>query len=126
MKILLWGATLLLAVIWTVGIALLASVANWLAGAGDEVVGAVKMVAEWPVPPWASVWLDPALLDSVRAALTWSIDALATYAPWLFDMVGWLAPVLWVLWGLGMFLLLVAAVVGQVLLGRTQRSAERR
>lgn len=125
MKILLWGATLLLAVIWTVGIALLASVANWLAGSGDQVAGAVKMVAEWPVPPWASLWLDTAWLDSVRAALTWSIDALTTYAPWLFDMVGWLAPVLWVLWGLGMFLLLVLAAVGQVLLGRVQRPAVR-
>ncbi|OYU46706.1 MAG: hypothetical protein CFE44_00680 [Burkholderiales bacterium PBB4] len=120
MKIMLWGVTLLLAMVWTVGVALLASVANWLAGAGDQVVGAVQMVAEWPVPAWANVWMDPAWLDAVRAMLTVSIDAVATYAPWLFSALGWVAPLLWVLWGLGMFLLLVVAAVGQVLLGRVR------
>ena len=122
MKILLWATTLLLAMVWTVGIALVASVFNWLAGAGDQVVGAVQMVAEWPVPAWAAVWMDPAWLDGVRAALTWSIDSLVTYAPWAFAVLGWMAPVLWVLWGLGMFLLLVLAAVGQMLLNRVPPS----
>ena len=122
MKTLLWAISLLLAMVWTVGIALVASVFNWLAGAGDQVVGAVQMVAEWPVPAWAAVWMDPAWLDGVRAALTWSIDSLVTYAPWVFAVLGWMAPVLWVLWGLGMFLLLVLAAVGQMLLNRVPPS----
>ena len=123
MKILLWGVALLLAMVWTVGIALLASVANWLAGAGDQVVGAVQLVAEWPAPPWAALWMDPAWLDGVRAMLTWAIDSVAIYAPWLFAVLGWLAPLLWVLWGLGMFLLVVLAAVGQMLLGKVQPPA---
>ena len=122
MKTLLWAISLLLAMVWTVGIALVASVFNWLAGAGDQVVGAVQMVAEWPVPAWAAVWMDPAWLDGVRAALTWSIDSLVTYAPWAFAVLGWISPVLWVLWGLGMFLLLVLVAVGQMLLNRVPPS----
>ena len=122
MKFLLWGATLFVAMVWTVGIALVASVANWLAGAGDQVVGAVQTVAEWPAPAWAAVWMEPAWLDAVRSALTWTIDAASTYTPWLFSALGWVAPLLWVVWGLVMFLLLVAAAVGQVLLGRAPRS----
>ncbi|OYT92518.1 MAG: hypothetical protein CFE43_07680 [Burkholderiales bacterium PBB3] len=118
MKILLWVTVLLLAAVWTGGIALLASLANWLAGAGGQVVGAVQTVAEWPVPGWAAVWMDPAWLDGVRAVLTWTIDASATYAPWLFAALGWIAPLLWVLWGLGMAVLLGIAGVGHVLIGR--------
>ena len=123
MKILLWVTVVVLGMVWTGGIALLASVANWLAGAGDQVVGAVQTVAEWPVPAWASVWLDPAWLDGVRAALTWTIDASATYAPWLFEALGWIAPLLWVLWGLGMLVLLGVAGVGHVLIGRVPTPA---
>ena len=118
MKILLWAVTLLLAAVWTASFALLASAANWLAGAGDQMVGAVQMVAEWPAPAWAEVWVAPAWLDAVRAALTWAIDATATYAPWLFSVLGWVAPVLWAVCGLGLLLLLTIAVVGHVLIGR--------
>lgn len=121
MAILLWALALVLALVWTGGMALMASLANWLAGAGDQVVGAVQTVAEWPLPAWAQLWMDPAWVDAVRAALTWSIDATAAYAPWLFSAVGWLAPLLWAVWGLGMFLLLVATVVGHVLLRRAPR-----
>ncbi len=119
MKILLWGVTLLLAAVWTASIALLASAAKWLAGAGDQMVGAVQMVAEWPAPAWAEVWMAPAWLDALRAALTWAIDATATYAPWLFSALGWVVPVLWAVCGLGLLLLLVIAVVGHILIART-------
>ena len=118
MKFLLWGATLFVAVLWTLLVALTTSVANWLAGAGVPVVGAVQQVAEWPMPAWVALWLDPARVDGVRAMLTWTIDFVVNYAPWLFSALGWIAPLLWMLWGLGMFVLLLIAAVGQVLLGR--------
>ena len=118
MKILLWVAGLFMAAVWTAGFALLTSMAGWLAGAGNQVVGAVQSVAEWPVPAWAALWLAPTSLDSLRAVLTWSIDAITTYAPWLFSVLGWVAPLLWGVWGLGMFLLMVLVLVGHVLLGR--------
>lgn len=124
MKILLWSVALVFALVWTACIALLASVANWVAGAGDQVVGAAQRVAEWSAPAWAAVWMDLAWLDGVRAALTWTIDALTHYAPWLFGALGWVAPLLWGLWVLGMLVLLAVAAVGQVLLGRVPRSAE--
>ncbi len=118
MKILLWALALFLAVIWTLGIALGASVANWLAGSGDQLVGAVQMAAEWPVPAWASLWLDQAWMDSLRAIMTHSIDFVTAHMPWLFAILGWIAPILWVVWGLGMFLLLVLVAVALTLLGR--------
>ena len=118
MKLLLWGVTLFVAVLWTLLVALTASIVNWLAGSGAPVIGAAQQVAEWPLPPWASLWIDPAMVDGLRSMLTWSIDFVVNYAPWLFSALGWIAPVLWALWGLGMVVLLLLATVGQVLLGR--------
>lgn len=118
MKFLLWGVTLLVAVLWTLLVALTASFANWLADAGAPVLGVAQQVAEWPLPAWAALWVDPAWLDGLREMLMWSMDFVVNFAPWLFTAVGWIAPVLWVLWGLGMLALLMVAAVGQLLLTR--------
>jgi hypothetical protein len=123
MKILLWCVALFLAVLWTGCIALFASAANWLAGAGGQWVGAVQQVAEWPVPAWASYWVNAAWLDAVRVALTWSIDFLVASAPWVFSILAWIAPLLWTLWVLGMLVLALVVVVGLVLLGRVPKPA---
>ena len=118
MKILLWVSALLLAALWTGSIALCASAAHWLANTGGQVVGAVQQVAEWPVPDWAVFWIDPAGLDALRAALTWSIDFLVASAPWVFSIVAWVAPLLWALWALGMLLLALLVGLAWVLLCR--------
>ena len=123
MKILLWVTASLLAALWTGGIALFASAANWLASAGDQWVGAVQMVAEWPVPAWAAYWVDAAWLDTMRAALTWGIDFLVATAPWVFSMLSWIAPLLWTLWVLGILMLALVVVVASVLLGRVPKPA---
>lgn len=123
MKILLWLTAVLLTALWTGFIALLASLANWLAGAGNQVVGAVQGVAEWPVPAWVAVGMSPAWLDALRAGLTGSIDFLVATAPWLFSVLGWIAPLLWTLWLLGMLILALVVVVALVLLGRVPKPA---
>ena len=123
MKILLSVTALLLATLWTGGIALFASAANWLAGAGDQWVGAVQLVAEWPVPALAAYWVDTAWLEAMRAALTWSIDSLVTTAPWVFSILSWIAPLLWTLWLLGILMLALVVVGTLVLLGRVVKPA---
>lgn len=123
MKIVLWVSVVVLGAVWTAGFALLASIAHWLAGAGPHVVGAVQQVAEWPVPAWVAIWASPAGMDGVRAGLTGTIDFLVLYSPWLFSLLGWVAPLLWALWGLGVLLLLGAAALGHRLLGRVPPTA---
>ena len=123
MKTVLWVTAFLLAALWTMGIALVASAAQWLAGAGDHWVGAVQLVAQWPVPAWAAFWVDAVWLDALRAALTGSLEFLVATAPWLFSVLGWIAPLLWTLWVLGMLVLALVVAVALVLLGRVPRPA---
>ena len=122
MKILLWLTVGVVGAFWTAGFALLASLAQWLAGAGQQVAGAVQQVAEWPVPGWMAIWANPAWMEAMRAALTSTLDSSATYVPWLFSALGWVAPLLWILWGLGMLLLLLLAVAGHGLIRRAAPS----
>jgi hypothetical protein len=118
MKALVWGIVALLAVLWSAGIAVLASVSGWLARSADQAAGSVKDLAGLTLPPWVEVWLDPAWREAMVAFATWSQEALAWVTPWIGPVLEWVAPLLWVVWGIGMVGLVLLAVGGHFLIGR--------
>ena len=118
MKALVWGIVALLAALWSVGIAMLASVSGWLARSADQAAGSVKDLAQLTLPPWLDVWLDPAWREALVAFASWSQEALAWVTPWIGPVLEWVTPLLWVLWAVGMAGLLLLAVGGQFLVGQ--------
>ena len=124
MKPLVWIVTALLALCWTVLVAVSAALLSW----GGELIasgGAAdwgRAAAQWPVPAWISLWVDPALVQALQEALRWSLDAFGGALPAAGALVGWLAPLAWVIWGLGLTLLLGLALIAHWLVGR-QRPA---
>ncbi len=118
MKPLVWGIVALLAVLWSAGIAVLASASGWLARSADQAAGSVKDLSGLTLPPWVEAWLDPTWREALVALATWSQEVLAWVTPWIGPVLEWVAPLLWVFWGIGMVLLLLLAVGGQFLIGR--------
>ena len=118
MKALLWTGTGLVALLWTLVVAVVASLANWLVGSADQAVGGLQTMSQWPVPAWVSLWMDPALLEPIKAMVAWGMDALVTATPWLTPVLAWVAPLLWVVWAIVMLLLVVLAVGGHLLVGK--------
>lgn len=118
MKLLIWAGVTLVALLWTLTIAVMASLAQWLTGSADQAVGGLQSLSQWPMPAWVALWVDPALLEPIKGLMTWSLDLLVTATPWLTPLLAWVAPLLWVLWAIVMLLLLVGAVGGQWLLGK--------
>ncbi len=126
MKLLMWAGTGLVALLWTLIIAAMASLANWLAGSADQAVGGLQAISQWPTPAWLAVWLDPALLESIKAMVVGGMDLLVTATPWLTPLLSWVAPLLWVVWALAMLLLLAMAVGGHLLVGRRRLASSMR
>jgi len=118
MKVLVWGVAVLLALLWSAGVALLASVSGWVARSADQALGGVKDVAGLSLPPWLDAWLDPAWREGLFAFITASQDVLAWVTPWVGPLLEWVAPLLWVFWGIGILMLLVAAAGSQFLIGK--------
>jgi len=118
MKALVWGIVALLAVLWSAGMAVLASVSGWLARSADQAAGSVKDLAGLTLPPWMEVWLDPAWHEALAAFAVASQEALAWVTPWIGPVLEWVAPLLWVVWGFGMLGLVLLAVGGQFVIGR--------
>ena len=120
MKIAVWVVCLVLLGLWTGGTLLLVGLTEWGVRqlASGEAAALGGAVAQWPVPAWASIWVDTAWIQAAQGGLTWALQALDGTLPLLGSVVGWIVPLIWVLWGLGVVLALLLAGGAQLLLGR--------
>lgn len=130
MKWLLWSVVALAALFWTGLVAVGAQLSDWLAGvvASGQAVEVARGAAQWPVPAWLGLWVDPAwvaLLQQAWAdAFTWLSDLLPATAGWAGGLLGWVAPLLWVVWALGLGLMLLLAGGLHWLMARRDAAAQ--
>jgi len=111
MKIILWTAFGVLAVLWTLGALILVELVQW--GAQVIASGAAmelgRSAAQWPTPAWLALWLDPAAIKATQDGLLTGFEAFRSALPWLGFAVSWLVPLVWISWGIGVALLLAMA-----------------
>lgn len=113
MKTFLWSVTGLLALLWS-GLAwAAASLVRWSvealsAGQGAELG---RAAVEFKFPAWLEPFLDTGLLTLVQDAVRWLLDLAGTGAPMAGTAIGWLVPVVWFSWVVGLVVLLGIAVV---------------
>lgn len=122
MKVLLWVAFGLVALFWTGAALITVELTQWagqaLASGQAESLGTA--VAQWPVPPWIQLWLDPAAVETMQTTLVWAMDALRDLMPVIGSAMGWLAPAVWFFWGLGLLTMLALTCGAHVLVSRLQ------
>lgn len=116
----------LLALFWTGGAAFAAWVVQWAAHALADggAVAASREFAALAVPQWIAPWVDPAVVQAAQSALLWTLDVGRGLLPLAGSAAQWLVPLVWVVWGLGL-VVLVAAAGGLHLLLRRLRPRER-
>ena len=130
MRWLLWSVVALAALFWTGLVAVGAQLSDWLAGvvASGQAVDLARGAAQWPMPAWLALWVDPAwvaLLQQVWAdAFTWLSDLLPATAGWAGSLLGWVAPLLWVVWALVLGLMLLLAGGLHWLMARRDAAAQ--
>jgi len=126
MRAVVWIVFGALVLAWT-GLAWLASeLAQWLgaAVASGRAADLGQAAAQWPIPAWIGAWIDPALIVGLQDAVLWAIEALRSAGPAAGAAIGWLVPLTWIGWVLGLLPLLLLAGGAHLLLGRARgRSA---
>ncbi len=120
MKTLIWVLFALLALFWTGAAALGAALVQWGAGliAAGPGAGFDDPAAFGALATWLAGWLDPAALRALQDAALATAQALQAALPWIGAALGWVVPVIWVVWALGLALLLLAAGGSHWLAGR--------
>ena len=111
MKIFIWMAFGVLAVLWTLGALIVVELVQW--GAQALASGAAtelgRSVGQWPAPAWLALWLDPAAIKAAQEGLLTGFEAFRSALPWVGSAIGWLVPLVWISWGIGVALLLTMA-----------------
>lgn len=123
MQSVIWLVFALLALLWTAGIAVTAEFIQWAGPAmasGGAALDLAELVSGWPLPGLAALGLDPAALQTIMAGVLAGFDGLLVV---LGGAAGWITPVLWLGWALGMALLLVLAIAASRLMAHVPRSA---
>jgi hypothetical protein len=120
MKALIWSVFALFTLLWTFTAWLLSSLVGWVAKAAQlgDLEAAARVATDWPVPEWVQLWVDPAIIRLAQEALIWTLENLGGLIPTLGTLVGWLSPLVWIVWGLVTVLMLVIAAGLHVLVGR--------
>jgi hypothetical protein len=120
MKTLIWVLFALLALLWTGAAAFAAAFVQWGAGLLAAGPGASfdDPAAFGALAAWLAGWLDPAAVRAVQEAALATAQALRDALPWIGAALGWLVPLIWGFWGLGVLLLLLVAGGSHWLAGR--------
>jgi hypothetical protein len=123
MRALAWIAFAVLAALWTATAWLGASLLDWSAQAlqGAGTLEAAREMASMPLPAWLAIWIDPAWVGALQSFALWLADVGGSWLPAAGTVAGWVAPLVWMVWGFGMVLLVVGAVTAHLLLGRFAR-----
>lgn len=125
MMLLIWSGFALGALVWTGSAVAVSALLYWGAGvlASAEAGQLSQMVTSLPVPIWLTYWVDIEAIHAAFDGITWTLDSAQQTLPWLSKLLMWMLPLTWLLWavGVGLMLLLVFAV--QLLLHRCGRRA---
>jgi hypothetical protein len=68
------------------------------------------------IPAWANPWLTPAGWATILMSVQSALDNAAVTIPVLASLLGWLAPLVWIIWALGLAALFALLVAGILLL----------
>lgn len=119
-----WFVVAALLMLWSLFAWALHAAAVWAVSSAGALSGAASDAATMALPPWLAAWVPQEMLQWMSHWQTWLgplLDAGVQFAPALAG--GWTVLV-WIVWGLGSLLLVLAGIglhVG-ILLWRRRRS----
>ena len=73
------------------------------------------------MPLWLTYWVDLEAIHATLDGIAWTLESAQRTLPWLDTLLQWLLPLTWVLWALGLGLLLLPALGAQALVRHWQR-----
>jgi len=125
MMLLIWSGFALGALVWTGSAVAVSALLYWGAGllASGEAAQLSQVVTSLPVPIWLTYWVDIGAIHAAFDAIAWTLDSAHQALPWLGKLLMWMLPLTWLLWVVGVGLMLFLVFAAQLLLHRYGRRA---
>ena len=120
-----WFVVFSLLALWSLAAWAFHSITAWTVSNAGGLTGGSGVIQGMRIPDWLAPWIPPELalaLDSMALAVTPAIDAVLGWVP---ALEGGLSVAVWVVWGIGSFLLIVLGflVTGLIAVLRRHLSA---
>ncbi|MES2888211.1 MAG: hypothetical protein V4739_09365 [Pseudomonadota bacterium] len=121
MKWLIWVMASLLAAVWTVAMAVAAFVVDWTGRALQQAGSTPGTPGPLPaeLPPWLAGWMDSAEWAAIGQAMQQAMGMLPSVA----SAADGLEALVWIVWALGMGVLLCVALGLHWLVNRQRRQS---
>ena len=120
---LIWFLAATLFAFWSLAAWALHALAGWMAAGAGGLASVPGKVSAIPLPEWLVQWLPPGAAESIGALLSTlkpMIESALAFAP---SAIGWVSPVVWVLWAIGSVVLLCLALAITLLVKNWQGRA---
>lgn len=117
-----WLVVLSLLALWSLAAWAVQSITAWTVSNAGDLAGSSGVTQGLRMPEWLAPWVPPELapvLDSMASALMPAIEAVLGWAP---ALEGGLSVAVWVIWGIGSFLLVVLGFLATGLIAVLRRS----
>jgi hypothetical protein len=126
MTLFIWAGFALTALVWTGGAVAASALIHWSAGllASGEAAQLSQTVTQLPVPLWLTYWFDIEAIHAALDGIVWALTSAQQALPRLGTLLQWLLPLAWLLWAVGIGLMLLLAFGAQLLVRRFGRRAE--
>lgn len=113
MRTLVWIAFAVLALLWTGAAWMTSALLGFAAdvAVGDGMVDPAVLLSHWALPAWLLELIGVETLHRSLDQLTAVFDALAEAGPWLARLLGWVVPVVWVVWAIGLSILVLLTLL---------------
>ncbi|MGL4190882.1 MAG: hypothetical protein ACRCTM_18640 [Sphaerotilus sulfidivorans] len=121
MKWIIWTIVGVLAAMWTGTLATVALVADWTGSALQQAAPSAPQLPS-DLPGWLAGWVDPAGWAAIAQATQQALQVVQSMLPAVGTATGWLEPLAWIVWGLGMVALVTVAVGSHWLVSRRVRA----
>ena len=120
MKIVIWCVFVITALLWTFASTILVEAIQWSAErlSSGQTTNLESVTSSIVIPPWLSPWIEPSSWAMIFQSIQFFLANAASAVPALGSLLGWLVPLVWIGWGLGILVLLALAIAGTLLLKR--------
>lgn len=120
MKIVIWCVFVIAALLWTFATTILVEAIEWSSRylSSGRPPNLESITSSIVIPPWLSPWLEPSSWAMIFQSVEFFLANLTAAVPAMGSLLGWLTPLVWIGWGLGMLALLALAIAGTLVLKR--------
>jgi len=119
-KIVIWSVFSLTALLWTFASTILVEAIQWSSErlTSGQTANLESVTSSIVIPPWLSPWLEPSSWAMIFQSIQFFLANAASAVPAIGSLLGWLVPLVWIGWGLGILALLALAIAGTLAVKR--------